>query len=245
MQAFPLQWPAGWPRTDHPERSRFDTPMGVARDALLSELRLMGAKDIVVSTNLPIRHDGQPYASAKAPDDSGVVVYFTRNNRQQCIPCDRWDQIKDNIQAIRKTVEALRGLDRWGVRQIVDAAFSGFVALSETVAEDWRSILGLSPKCSSLQEARESYLRRRRGRDVPRRPERVGAGATRAARGPVKVSVRVGRHSEPVTKRLPRRSVLLVSTGGCRLFSCNAEISLPRANIWPSCRALAGAGCFR
>jgi hypothetical protein len=46
-----------------------------------------------------------------------------------CFACDRWDSVADNVQAIRKTIEALRGIERWGTGDMVQRAFAGFVAL--------------------------------------------------------------------------------------------------------------------
>jgi hypothetical protein len=37
--------------------------------------------------------------------------------------------IRDNLQAVAKTIEALRGIDRWGTREMVDAAFQAFAAI--------------------------------------------------------------------------------------------------------------------
>jgi hypothetical protein len=62
IEAFPLHWSAAWPRTAQPQRSRFDTIVAQARDGLLHELRLLGAKQIVLSTNYRFRQDGLPYA---------------------------------------------------------------------------------------------------------------------------------------------------------------------------------------
>lgn len=42
----------------------------------------------------------------------GVAVYFTLKGQQFCFACDHWDEIKDNMQAIHKTIEALRGIER-------------------------------------------------------------------------------------------------------------------------------------
>src|SRR5690606_9584801 len=129
MEAYPLQWPDGWPRTDRPARARFDTSFARARAELLNELRLLGATGVVISSNIELRRDGLPYANAKQPDDRGMAVYFTLRGEQQCIPCDVWDRTEDNLQAIRLTVAALRGLDRWGAKEMVNAAFRGFKAL--------------------------------------------------------------------------------------------------------------------
>ena len=128
-RAYPLQWPPGWPRTDNPGRSKFQVSQDQAQRGMLHQLSLMKATNVVISTNVPIRRDGLPYTRHAAIHDVGVAVYFTRQSRTMCIPCDRWWTIAENMRAIELTVEALRGLDRWGAKQMVDAAFAGFAAL--------------------------------------------------------------------------------------------------------------------
>lgn len=95
----------------------------------------MGATHVVLSTNIELRRDGLPKVTRAQPDDKGVAVYFTRDGKQQCIPCDQWNKVEDNIQAIRKTVQALRGIERWGAKSFVDAAFMGFQALPPASSE--------------------------------------------------------------------------------------------------------------
>jgi hypothetical protein len=46
-----------------------------------------------------------------------------------CFACDRWDRVGDNIQAIRHTIAALHGIERWGTGEMVQQAFSGFMTL--------------------------------------------------------------------------------------------------------------------
>lgn len=154
-QAFPLQWPAGWPRTNSPRRSQFRTTHGVALRNLYTHLRMLGATNTVVSTNIELKRDGTPYArQLRVEEDSGVAVYFTLNGDEQCIPCDKWYSVGENIQAIAKTIEALRGLERWGAQEMVNAAFRGFKALPETIimgtgtARAWHEVLEVSPSCS-------------------------------------------------------------------------------------------------
>ena len=129
VEAYPLTWPIGWPRAKKKQMSTFRTSLGNARDSLFSELRMMGAKNIVLSSNLVVRLDGLPYASQRNPDDVGVAIYFLLNEEELCIPCDKWNYVKDNIHAINKTVEALRGIERWGAKEMVNSAFRGFKAL--------------------------------------------------------------------------------------------------------------------
>lgn len=151
ITAYPLAWPPAWPRTERPTWSRFEASQHEAQNGIIRELRLLGAKDIVISTNIPLRQDGMPYASRRAPDDQGVAVYFKLNGNDQCIPCDKWRTIAENMRAIEKTIDALRGIERWGAKEMVNAAFRGFKALPESViitpqtALPWYEVLGVSP----------------------------------------------------------------------------------------------------
>jgi len=159
-EAYPLQWPMSWPRTQTPVPARFNTSLAAGREGLLWELDRMSATNIVISSNMQLRRDGLPYSKQSRLDDTGIAVYFTLNGEQRCIPCDRWDTPEDNLQAIRKTIEALRGLDRWGAKDIVDAAFSGFKALPENVTVTdmpWWLVLHIDPT-SSTTEIRKAFV---------------------------------------------------------------------------------------
>ena len=131
-EAYPLQWPPQWPRTERPTYSAFRNPTrGDAITHIFNEVRRLGGKQIVISTNLTLNRDGTPSASSKRPMDQGVAVYFRLNDKDQCFPCDRWNTIEDNLWAIGKCIEALRGLERWGAKTMVNAAFTGFQALPD------------------------------------------------------------------------------------------------------------------
>ena len=156
-EAYPLQWPEGKPRTKYPERSRFNVGPATARDELFRELEMLGGKNIVVSTNVKLRLDGLPYASQRDPDDRGVAVYFSYKGNQVCFCCDRWDLIKDNMQAIRHTISALRGIARWGTGDMVEAAFRGFTALPPPKKEiHWTHILDIG-SAYSIEEIEAQY----------------------------------------------------------------------------------------
>lgn len=134
-EAFPLQWPAGRPRTERwrRERGKFEVTFARARDNIVAEIgRLAGRyqdPQIVISTNIALRRDGLPLANQRQPDDPGVAVYFLYKKRQMSFACDRWEKIEHNMQAIAKTIEALRGIARWGTGDMLEAAFTGFTAL--------------------------------------------------------------------------------------------------------------------
>lgn len=130
IEAYPLQWPTGKPRTMYQSASRFgDRNIGEATAVLTKEINLLGGSSLVISSNLKLRLDGLPYANQANPADKGVAVYFTYKKRQMCFSCDRWDRIQDNIYAIAMTINALRGIERWGSGSMVEQAFTGFVAL--------------------------------------------------------------------------------------------------------------------
>lgn len=153
VSAHPLQWPAGRPRTQHYERenAKFDVTFARARDNIVAEVKLLtggrwGQDPLtVISTNIALRRDGLPLAGQRAPDDVGVAVYFTYKKRQMSFACDRWLKIEHNMQAIAKTIEALRGIARWGTGDMLEAAFHGFMALPEPAAKrSWREVLGIA-----------------------------------------------------------------------------------------------------
>lgn len=158
-QASPLQWPEGRSRTD-PRRiihSRFKSTESVARHVMTDEIERMNGRAIVVSTNKPTRRDGFPYASAREPDDSGVAVYFERKGTRVCFCCDQYHYIWENMKAIAKTIEAMRGIERWGSAEMLDRAFVGFKALPPPEFHQvWWGVLGVS-KDASPTEIQAAY----------------------------------------------------------------------------------------
>ena len=160
-QAYPLAWPAGWKRTNNPERSNFHSKSGKyskqprsvakARDEVLLQLERIVATSAVISTNIQTTLAGVPYSNRAEPEDRGAAVYFVTQGKEQCIPCDKWDRVADNLWAIAKTLDALRGIERWGAKEMVDAAFRGFEALPAPgqihlgQRKPWHEVLQVSP----------------------------------------------------------------------------------------------------
>ena len=141
-EAYPLQFPEHKKRTNYPESSRFRvSSFAVVRDELMRELKMLGAKNVVLSTNIPLRQDGLPYANTRQPEDKGVAVYFSYKDKSMCFACDRWKKIEDNIQAVRHTINARRGIARWGSGDMLEAAFTGFQALEAPLGKEWWDIL--------------------------------------------------------------------------------------------------------
>jgi hypothetical protein len=144
--AYPLQWPQGWTRTKYRGDSRFKSPASKAHSLLTAELGRLGATGTVISSNVPLKADGTMRLD-REPVDPGVAVYFQRDEKQMVFACDQYDRMGDNLLAIAKTIEAMRGIERWGAGEITDRAFSGFKGLPANASEgeDCWKVLGLAP----------------------------------------------------------------------------------------------------
>jgi hypothetical protein len=120
-QAYPLCWPAGWPRTQARESGKFKTTLSATLNFLRKEVELLGGKNLVLSSNCTLGNE--------RPSDPGVVAYFSLKDQPIAIPCDRWFKVEDNVRAIGLTIEAMRGMERWGAKHMIKAIFQGFKAL--------------------------------------------------------------------------------------------------------------------
>lgn len=165
-ECYPLSWPTIYPRTpiQKLQKARFEVSFAKARDELLHELELLVAKSVVISSNIPLRKDGLPYANAKEPIDKGVAVYFKLGKKPYVLACDRWDMTKDNLRAIGLHVAAMRGMERWGVGNL-EQAFAGYQALpasGNNKSKKWWEVLGVKPNASpaEIKEAYKELVRR-------------------------------------------------------------------------------------
>ena len=182
QSAYPLSWPLGWPRTKTPQRSRFGTyykkpSVAAARDLLLLEVQRLSGTKVVLSTNVSLRRDGLPYSNQGEPKDTGAAIYFELKGKPRVLACDRWSTLGDNIWAIAKHVEALRGQDRWGVGS-VEQAFAGYAALPppSSDANNCWSVLCI-PFGASVEHINAAY----RELSQVRHPDRGGSHDAMAA----------------------------------------------------------------
>jgi hypothetical protein len=113
----------------------------------------------------------------REPVDPGVAVYFVRNEKQVVFACDKYDFLRENIHAIAKTLEAMRGIERWGASEMMERAFSGFKGLPETAGkgEDAWIVLGIAPMSPA-------HLVTLVHRDLVRKLHARGAGSDEFAR---------------------------------------------------------------
>ena len=152
--AFPLCWPEGWPRT--PERQRLAHLSGwehinsqswtSVTHRLLEQLRLFGARAIILSTNQPVRRDGLPYAQKRLIDDPGVAVYFEIDKRRLVLAQDSYWWIMCNMRSVSLAIEGMRQMRRHGGQHMMERAFTGFLALpppAQTQARPWHEVFDL------------------------------------------------------------------------------------------------------
>lgn len=170
IDAYPLYWPDGWKRTPSHKRtrSRYELQFARARDEVLASLRRMGARDVVLSTNVPLRRDGLPLAGQREPDDPGVAVYWTSFNlkeapRPHVMACDARVTVRENLRAIGLALEGIRAIERAGASQILERAYAGFAALPANAGTEgmphWRDVFGVPPSAMLSRAQIEAMYR--------------------------------------------------------------------------------------
>ena len=187
ITAFPLCWPHGRPRTKSRKYGRFVSttssgdggwrhkkPLTVAEACarLQAELDRIGARDVVLSTNLRTRLDGLPRSDQPRPQDPGVACYFALKGKPHCLPCDTYTDVEQNIAALAAHIEATRAIERYGVADLA-AMFTGFAALpspEQASAPGWREILQLQGHATITHALAFDAYRRRRSETHPDKP---------------------------------------------------------------------------
>lgn len=158
VDAYPLQWPVGYERENHPRSSRFGRhTLHEVRSFLTEEVRRLGGEQLVISSNMRTRKDGGVYSNAAEPDDSAVAVYFKRKGQDICIPCDTYRRVWENTYAIARCISAMRQIERDGIPGFLDRAFTGFEALPAPEFS-WRDIFG-DVTADSLKSAYRERLK--------------------------------------------------------------------------------------
>lgn len=161
VQAYPLQWPDGWPRSRGRKPGHFgkqewktsgansykakaDITMVDAMKRVKVELERLNinvADDSIVSTNLKLNLSGLPRGDQGEPGDPGVAVYFQKKNGpMRVIAIDAYHRVRDNLAAIAATLDAMRAIERHGGAQILERAFTGFAALTAP-GKNWWDVL--------------------------------------------------------------------------------------------------------
>lgn len=154
---YPLEWPIGKPRSIRRKASDFRSlTFARTRDDIIGELRRFHARDVVLSTNVPLRRDALPYAGMPQPDDPGVAIYFSLKGnlvrdpvRYYAIACDVYRKVEENMRALVHTIDAMRTIERHGSSQLLEQAMSGFAAIAPpNDGTQWWFVLGFQARPS-------------------------------------------------------------------------------------------------
>jgi hypothetical protein len=159
IEAYPLYWPANFPRSGRKTTGQFKTTLPGALKNVQNSLKLFSKdsgkqlSELVISSNVTL--------GSQNPKDPGVAVWFSWDGLQVCIPVDRYEKVEANLQAIHHIIiEARRTELRHGGLAIVRATFAGFKALpSSGRTKPWWEILGVNEN-STADEITKAYKRK-------------------------------------------------------------------------------------
>jgi hypothetical protein len=142
IEQHPLRWPTSWARTEL-QRRRYGNffqnytsiSLEGAIEKLARELRLLGARNVMLSRN-----------EVDGIRDPGVAIYFALARRQMVMACDRYVTQADNARSLGLAIAAMRQLERHGGGAMMNRAFDGFAALPspDAAPRAWREVLGIS-----------------------------------------------------------------------------------------------------
>ncbi len=140
-KGYPLIWPEHWPITREAERLPAKdkvTHYLVAKDYTLKELYGLGATNVLISANLPLNSDGEPFLdyAERAVDEPGVAVYFFYAEKAYVMACDAWQFPKDNLRSIGVAIGHIRSTAKTVAPYYLEKMLSAFlIDDSENIAE--------------------------------------------------------------------------------------------------------------
>lgn len=136
-KSYPLEWPDDWEHIPPEKQQAARTSEGftAARDYLLNELRLLGAKDVVVSCNIRVDRSGMAMINEErfTTKDPGAAVYFNLGDARYAMAADDWDHPRANIRALGATIGYIRAMGRSGSQQSMEKCLIAFTKKEENV----------------------------------------------------------------------------------------------------------------
>jgi hypothetical protein len=120
-----VEWPDGFERTPPGDREKYPHGSGFRVDRreafenILEQLKQLGAEEVRIDSGAHEKTVNPNLLTQESdPDDPSVVVYFSKSGEDFAVPCDKWDNVRDNAQAIANYLDAKRALDRYGVKTV-------------------------------------------------------------------------------------------------------------------------------
>lgn len=109
-----LTWPKSRKRSKIKKHSQFGkVSISRAIDEIIATLGRMGCPswNVIISTNVQLKSNGLPYSGRKSPDDSGVSIWWRdTDGSRKVMAIDKYNTVQDNLWAVHKTLEAMRGI---------------------------------------------------------------------------------------------------------------------------------------
>lgn len=172
--AFPLAWPHGKARTpwDKRRKGSFSGTRAEMRYRLGRQVELLGGRWFVISSDLPLRKDGQPHLGSAEPLDPGVAIYFEMGGKPYTMACDQFDTLSQNVAAIANHIDATRRIERYGVATAAEA-LQAFIALPQPKRP--HEILGVAATATEA-EVRKAW----RAKIADAHPDQTGTHAAAA-----------------------------------------------------------------
>ncbi len=162
--ACPLAWPNGKPRTPLAQRKNgqfrsagSDLTVAVAAGRVEDEVEKLRGRNLLISSNVQVTLSGRPRSSQPEPADRGVCVYFQLADKPFAMACDRYLTVADNLAAIAKHIESVRGQERWGVATAAETLMAFRALPAPGAARPWRDVLGLSAGTFLRGQINEQY----------------------------------------------------------------------------------------
>ena len=100
----------------------------------------------IVSSNVPLRPDGLPYAQSGRLDDPGIAVYFKFKNKPLVMARDGFVSVAGNLRSLTLAISGIRQIERHGGKYMMERAFTGFIAIAPPDwKKPWREVFGIKP----------------------------------------------------------------------------------------------------
>lgn len=173
---YPLCWPECRPKSGCREWSRFDlfAPSNLLTRVLIyqifEEMRLMGATDFTLSSNMRWEGDRDYEASGfpvftdrrlSLDDYNGIALFFNLDGKSHVITSDKFDNVWCNLKALHYTVRDIRRMERYGCMSDFGMGFAGYLLdydpHAEKVGFDWREFMGVDSGIDDIDVVRERY----------------------------------------------------------------------------------------